>query len=294
MNECNRCLEKIDSCLLLCPNCGNEMNFKETDKKSILPLAEFEFEANFTKASVWLWNTIWGLVSIAVTFVALNTIIQRGLSVGTFLSLIAGSWFARISLKVSFSIWKTKIYVYKDRLTLRGVVEKKSIEFSNTYFKYNYLRLAGGSVLYLTESFPNKILSRLNRYLFLNNVMIIHPYLLSDDDYQALFKLLSDISGRPESEIRFARTFVPFYPKKEDVFNAPTKLGVRNAVIIIGITSYVLLFLLWLISESSKAHIGILVMATLMPFVLALGYALGNAEEESYKETKNKDRQQGS
>jgi hypothetical protein len=102
---------------------------------------------------------------------------------------------------------------------------------------------------------------------------------------------LSNVSGRPESEIRFARTFIPFYPNKEEIYNAPTILGVRNAVIIIGIISYVLLFLLWLITKSSKAHNAIFVMAILMPFVLALGYALGNSEVESYKETQKKGHQ---
>jgi hypothetical protein len=48
-------------------------------------------------------------------------------------------------------------------------------------------------------------------------------------------------------------------------------------------------FLLWLLSESSKAHSGIYAMAIIIPFVPVFGYVFGAAELERYKEIQKKD-----
>jgi hypothetical protein len=189
----------------------DKINDKYVHSDSLQPLEEFEIQAAFLKLSVLLWNVFMTFFCILSVIFAASKIAHGDISVGILFIIAFGTLIPR-ELTVCGSAFGGNLVIYQDRIVQKGAFGQKTVRFSKAYTKVNSPKFAGGPVLYFTESRQNSKLKRLRTIYFLNDVMIIHLWMLPDTEVHKLVKLLSNLSGRPESAFQPIQCLLqPFY-----------------------------------------------------------------------------------
>jgi hypothetical protein len=178
---------------------------------SMQPLAVFEIRAPFLRLSVFLWNLFMTIFAIFILTISIDKISVGGSSIWIVFFLLCGTMLPRC-MRACCSSFAGSIAVYRDRIVQRNIFLPKTVRFSDAFSMVDSPKYAGGPVLYFTGKCPNSFLRRLGTILLLNNVMIIHIWMLSDAEVQRLASTLSELSGRPNSAFSTIGSFQPFYP----------------------------------------------------------------------------------
>ncbi len=178
---------------------------------SMQPLAVFEIRAPFLRLSVFLWNLFMTIFSIFILTVSIDKISAGGSYIWTVFFLLFGAMLPRC-MRACCSSFGGSIAVYRDRISQRNIFLPKTVRFSDAFSMVDSPNYAGGPVLYFTGKCPNSFFRRLGAILLLNNVMIIHIWMLTDVEVQRLASTLSELSGRTASAFSAIGGFQPFYP----------------------------------------------------------------------------------
>lgn len=189
------------------------------EKVSSLPLQQlekFEIKAPFMKLSLFLWNIFMMLFCVLAVSFAASKMAHGDYSVGL-LFFFASGFLIPATVKFFSSAFGGDLYIYQNCILQKGALGQKTVNFSKAFIKINSPKFAGGRVLYFTESEQSKLFARLKTILFLSDVMIIHLWMLTDAELQKLIKLLSNLSGQPESTFQpIQYSFQPFYKDQNE------------------------------------------------------------------------------
>ena len=156
-----------------------------------------------------------------MVFFAASKIARGDYFVGILLFIACGGLIPMYS-KVCFSSFGEKVTIYQDRIIQKNAFGCKTIMFANALSMVHNPKFAGGPVLFFTENPQNSLFNRLKTIFILSNVMIIHIWMLSDTELQRMAKLLSDLSGHPDSAFRSLGGYQPFYLHSVESDNKPT------------------------------------------------------------------------
>lgn len=180
------------------------------------------------KLSMFLWNIFMMLFCVLAVSFAISKMSQGDFSVGLLFFFTCGLLIPA-TVKFFSSAFGGDVYIYENCILQKSALGQKTVSFSNAFIKINSPKFAGGRVHYFTESEQDNLLARLKTILFISDVMIIHLWMLTDAELQKLIKLLSNLSGQPESTFQpIQYAFQPFY-KVQIESEASNKVQHRSA-----------------------------------------------------------------
>ena len=125
-------------------------------------------------------------------------------------------------LRVLDSYLARKITVHPDRISVSRLFGETVIPFANAAYQFGSSTTPYGGAtpqrtpmtIMESEATANKLL------LFFRSTMgrhiAIHINLFTEEDKKRFFRLLADISGRPEPDLRMIGRWTPFYAGKPD------------------------------------------------------------------------------
>jgi hypothetical protein len=176
------------------------------------PLAVFEIRAPFLRFSVFLWNLFMTMFIIFILSFIADKISKGETSIWIAFFSLCGALLP-MHIRACCSSFDGSIAVYQDRIVQRNAFRPKTVRFADAFTMVHNPKFAGGPVLYLTENCPKAFFRRLVTILLLNDVMIIHIWMLSDPEIQRLANMLSELSGRPDTVFSTIGGFQSFRPR---------------------------------------------------------------------------------